>query len=150
MARNYTKGIYTFAEIGEIIHKKCPGRYKDATVASRMATRKAKELGIGDINGKKKFMLIPKNDAERIVSAVVNGRTKRKRTAEQISLGEFLEGDQIDWLEPYLPKKQKKASASPIIEKPLTKEELKLHIYRMFDELKIAIDAYISMNEEEE
>lgn len=150
MARNYTKGIYTFAEIGEIIHKKCPGRYKDATVASRMATRKAKELGIGDINGKKKFMLIPKNDAERIVSAVVNGRTRRKRTAEQISLGEFLEDDQIDWLEPYLPKKPKKASAPPIIDEPLTKEELKLQIYRMFDELKIAIDAYLSINEEEE
>lgn len=150
MARNYTKGIYTFAEIGEIIHKKCPGRYKDATVASRMATRKAKELGIGDINGKKKFMLIPKNDAERIVSAVVNGRTRRKRTAEQISLGEFLEDDQIDWLEPYLPKKPKKGSAPPIIDEPLTKEELKLQIYRMFDELKIAIDAYLSINEEEE
>ena len=150
MARNYTKGIYTFAEIGEIIHKKCPGRYKDATVASRMATRKAKELGIGDINGKKKFMLIPKNDAERIVSAVVNGRTRRKRTAEQISLGEFLGGDQIDWLEPYLPQKQKKAYEPTISEEPPTKEELKLRIYGMFDELKTAIDTYISMNEEEE
>ena len=154
MARNYTKGIYTFAEIGEIIHKKCPGRYKDATVASRMATRKAKELGIGDINGKKKFMLIPKNDAERIVSAVVNGRTRRKRIAEQISLGEFLKDDQIDWLEPYTPHSKKKDYTTPIIEptedEPLTKEELKNLIYRMFDELKIAIDAYISINEEEE
>lgn len=108
MARNYKKGVYTFAEIGEIIHKKCPGRYKDATVASRMATRKAKELGIGDINGKKKFMLIPKTEAERIVSAVVNGRTRRRRTAEQISLGEFLDDEQIiDWLEPYTPHTQK-------------------------------------------
>ena len=151
MARNYTKGIYTFAEIGEIIHKKCPGRYKDATVASRMATRKAKELGIGDINGKKKFMLIPKNDAERIVSAVVNGRTRRKRTAEQISLGEFLGGDQIDWLEPYTVHIPKEKPYTPTIsEEPPTKEELKLRIYGMFDELKTAIDTYISMNEEEE
>ena len=151
MARNYKKGVYTFAEIGEIIHKKCPGRYKDATVASRMATRKAKELGIGDINGKKKFMLIPKTEAERIVSAVVNGRT---RTADQISLGEFLDDDQIiDWLEPYTPHSKKKDYTPPIIEptedKPLTKEELERRILYLTDELKGVLDAYLNINKEE-
>lgn len=154
MARNYKKGVYTFAEIGEIIHKKCPGRYKDATVASRMATRKAKELGIGDINGKKKFMLIPKTEAERIVSAVVNGRTRRRRTAEQISLGEFLDDDQIiDWLEPYTPHSKKKDYESPIIEptedEPLTKEELERRILYLTDELKGVLDAYLNINKEE-
>ncbi len=154
MARNYKKGVYTFAEIGEIIHKKCPGRYKDATVASRMATRKAKELGIGDINGKKKFMLIPKTEAERIVSAVVNGRTRRRRTTEQISLGEFLDDDHlIDWLEPYTPHSKKKDYESPIIEptedEPLTKEELEHRILYLTDELKGVLDAYLNINKEE-
>lgn len=154
MARNYKKGVYTFAEIGEIIHKKCPGRYKDATVASRMATRKAKELGIGDINGKKKFMLIPKTEAERIISAVVNGRTKRRRTAEQISLGEFLDDDQIiDWLEPYTPHSKKKDYVPPIIEpteeEPLTKEELEHRVLYLIDELKGVLDAYLNINKEE-
>ena len=154
MARNYKKGVFTFAEIGEIIHKKCPGRYKDATIASRMATRKAKELGIGDINGKKKFMLIPKNEAERIVSAVVNGRTRRRRTAEQISLGEFLDDDHlIDWLEPYTPHSKKKDYAPPIIEltedEPLTKEELEHRVLYLIDELQSTLDAYLNINKEE-
>ena len=154
MARNYKKGVFTFAEIGEIIHKKCPGRYKDATVASRMATRKAKELGIGDINGKKKFMLIPKNEAERIVSAVVNGRTRRRRAAEQISLGEFLDDKQIiDWLEPYTPHIKKKDYMPPIIEEteaePLTKEELEHRVLYLINELKDTLDAYLNINKEE-
>ena len=144
MARNYKKGVYTFAEIGEIIHKKCPGRYKDATVASRMATRKAKELGIGDINGKKKFMLIPKTEAERIISAVVNGRTKRRRTAEQISLGEFLDDT---------PHSKKKDYVPPIIEptedEPLTKEELEHRVLYLINELQSTLDAYLNISKEE-
>ena len=119
-----------------------------------MATRKAKELGIGDINGKKKFMLIPKTEAERIISAVVNGRTKRRRTAEQISLGEFLDDDQIiDWLEPYTPHSKKKDYVPPIIEptedEPLTKEELEHRVLYLINELQSTLDAYLNISKEE-
>ena len=35
MARNYSKGTYTVNEIAEIVFKKCPGRFKDVSIAHR-------------------------------------------------------------------------------------------------------------------
>ena len=71
MKIDYTKGVYTLEEIGEIVLKKCPDRFKNLNSAYASVKITANELGIGDINGKKRNKLISARDAERIVNALM-------------------------------------------------------------------------------
>jgi len=115
MAKKYRKGVYTLSEIGETVYKKCPGRFKNTESACAMARKTARRLGIGDINGKQRFRFITANDAARIVAAIISTPPKKRKRAEQISLGDILGGDPIDWLEPYTPD-TKKEKPEPIQE----------------------------------
>jgi hypothetical protein len=111
--RNYSKGTYTVGEIAQIVFKKCPGRFKSVSIAHRQVNKTMAKLGIGDINGKKRCMLITLTDAEKVITEIVNGRTKKRRKAEQVSLAEFFDADQVEWLEPYTPHTKKKEEQAP-------------------------------------
>lgn len=99
MARNYSKATYTIGEIAKIVYDKCPGRYKNEKIAGREVCRIMKEMGIDDINGKKRFKQIAANDAVKIIRHMLDEMNrKQKRRAQQVSL--FDDGI-VDWLDPY-------------------------------------------------
>ena len=105
MARNYSKGTYTVNEIAEIVFKKCPGRFKDVSIAHRQVNKMMAKLGIKDINGKRRCMFITATDTARLVDAIVNSRTRKtKKPGEQISLPEILNGKPLAFLDPYTPR----------------------------------------------
>lgn len=100
MAINYRKGVYTLKEIGEILLKKCPGRFKDIDSANAMARAAARKLGIGDINGKKRCKLITATDAKAIINEIVNSKRKPVPKAKPGQMSIF-DDDPLEWLEPY-------------------------------------------------
>lgn len=118
MARNYSKGTYTVNEIAEIVFKKCPGRFKDVSIAHRQVNKMMAKLGIGDINGKKRCMYISANDTDRLIEAIVNSRTRKtKKPGEQINLAEIMtQKDPVKWMEPYTPHAKKNEEEYPTAE----------------------------------
>ena len=118
MARNYSKGTYTVNEIAEIVFKKCPGRFKDVSIAHRQVNKMMAKLGIGDINGKKRCMYISANDTDRLIEAIVNSRTRKtKKPGEQINLAEIMtQKDPVKWMEPYTPHAKKNEEEEPTAE----------------------------------
>ena len=56
MAREYRKGIYTLTEISAEAIKKYPGRWVSSESAYASVKNISRQLGIGDINGKKKYI----------------------------------------------------------------------------------------------
>lgn len=126
MARNYSKGTYTVNEIAEIVFKKCPGRFKDVSIAHRQVNKMMAKLGIKDINGKRRCMLITATDTARLVDAIVNSRTRKtKKPGEQISLPEILNGKPLAFLDPYTPRNltEEEPEAEPAPEE-LTAEQV--------------------------
>lgn len=137
MSKVFKKEVYTLEEIGEMILKKCPNRFKNLNSAYASAKIVANRLGIEDINGKKRNKLIAARDAERILAELQDMKKGRRKKAEktvlnteptpvegsseQVSL--FDEGI-IDWLEPYTPhvftKKEKAACADEVGEIPMS------------------------------
>lgn len=89
MSRNYSKGTYTVGEIAEIVMKKNPGRFKNVRIAHRQVNKTMVKMQIGDINGKKRCMLIPAKDAERLVEAITNSPRKKIKRG-QVSIFEDL------------------------------------------------------------
>lgn len=67
MAKSAKKGTYTFNELGAIIMKKYPGKFKDLKSASVQVAHVAQRLKIEDINGKKKYKQITASDADRVL-----------------------------------------------------------------------------------
>lgn len=118
MARNYSKGTYTVNEIAEIVFKKCPGRFKDVGIAHRQVNKMMQKLGIKDINGKRRCMLITATDTARLVDAIVNSRTRKtKKPGEQIGLAEFMtQKNPTEWADPYTPHAQKNEEEEPTAE----------------------------------
>ena len=121
MARNYSKGTYTVNEIAEIVFKKCPGRFKDVSIAQRQVNKMMAKLGIKDINGKRRYMFITATDTARLVDAIVNSRTRKtKKPGEQIDLAEFMtQKNPTKWADPYTPHAKKNeeeptAEAEPV------------------------------------
>lgn len=115
MARNYSKGTYTVNEIAEIVFKKCPGRFKDVGIAHRQVNKMMQKLGIKDINGKRRCMLITATDTARLVDAIVNSRTRKtKKPGEQIGLAEFMtQKNPTEWADPYTPHAKKDEEEEP-------------------------------------
>lgn len=118
MARNYSKGTYTVNEIAEIVFKKCPGRFKDVGIAHRQVNKMMQKLGIKDINGKRRCMLITATDTARLVDAIVNSRTRKtKKPGEQIGLAEFMtQKNPTEWADPYTPHAKKDEEEEPAAE----------------------------------
>ena len=118
MARNYSKGTYTVNEIAEIVFKKCPGRFKDVSIAHRQVNKMMAKLGIKDINGKRRCMFITATDTARLVDAIVNSRTRKtKKPGEQINLAEIMtQKNPVKWMEPYTPHAKKNEEEEPTAE----------------------------------
>ena len=156
MSQFYKKGVYTLDEISDLIIKKNPGRFKNHDSAYASVKAVARDLNIGDINGKKRNKLIAARDAERILEVLKTthrkGKTKKvikavskPSKAEQVSL--FDDGI-IDWLEPYtahIPE------SSPIAfdEPPTTSAEIENRIFSLIDELRDLLSAYKKTIKEE-
>ena len=82
MTELYKKGIFSLDEISDLIMRRCPGRYKNHDSAYTAVKTTARELGIGDINGKKRNKMIAARDVEKILEALkANQRRIIKRPA---------------------------------------------------------------------
>lgn len=102
MERKSRKGVWTLKEMGQYLRKKNKGYFKNDHTASDACRRVAVKLGLGDINGKKSYQQFPTTDAERIMAIVqdkINTKPRKRRKAEQITLGDF----GIEWFEPEAP-----------------------------------------------
>lgn len=80
MAKNAKKGTYTFNELGAIVMKKYPGKFKDLKSASVQVAHVAQRLKIEDINGKRKYKQITASDADRILEDMRESYEKHPRT----------------------------------------------------------------------
>ena len=132
MSKKLEKDVYTLEEIGELILKKCPNRFKNLNSAYASAKIVANRLGVEDINGKKRNKLIAARDAQRILDELQDmkkGKRKKaekselkaettaiERPAEQVSL---FDESVLDWLEPYTPHSNGETAAE-------TAEDLKI------------------------
>ena len=150
---DYKKGVYTLDEIADFIIKTNPGRFKNHASAYASVKTTARELGVGDINGKKRCKLIAARDVERIVSRLDGMRRKspgkpkanKPKRAEQVTL--FDEGV-LDWLEPYTPDVSK--DPEPIVtDEPMTARDLAAKVDRCLAELGELITAYFNAVKEE-
>ena len=163
MSRTFKKGLYTTAEIAEIVYKKLPGRFKNIDSAKRRVSYARARLGISDINGKKNFQQFSRIDTEKIIKDIVNGqpcrngknrkppRRAKVTGATQLSMfddsGVFFDERVIDWLEPYTPNSPRTA---PVVDdEPLTAEELANRLDYLLDEITDTIHALINTIKED-
>lgn len=107
MSRNYSKGTYTVGEIAEIVMKKNPGRFKNVRIAHRQVNKTMVKMQIGDINGKKRCMIIAAKDAERLVEAISNSPRKKIKRG-QVSIFEDFGDSPADVFNKYTPHVKKK------------------------------------------
>lgn len=146
MRINYTKGVYKLEEVGEIVLKSCPGRFKNLNSAYASVKITANKLGIQDINGKKRNKLISARDAERIVNTLMGKKRGRKKKAEQVSL---FDDNIVDWLDPYLPNSKKEEPTETSPEEEMPKEVDPQELFEAGVELMRAISRFaevIGMN----
>lgn len=92
----FKKEVYTMIEIAERVMEKWPGRYKSIASANAAVRGAARELGIGDINGKGKYKNIAAKGAERILEHLGKNYRKTSTPLEKIAkkdeATEFLKG----------------------------------------------------------
>ena len=81
----YKKEVYTMIEIAERVMEKWPGRYKSIASANAAVRGAARELGIGDINGKGKYKNIAAKGAERILEHLGKNYRKTSTPLEKIA-----------------------------------------------------------------
>lgn len=86
MTREYRKGIYTLTEISAEAIKKYPGRWVSNESAYASVKNISRQLGIGDINGKKKYKQIAAVDVVRIFELLEKTNRGKKKTHGQVNL----------------------------------------------------------------
>ena len=86
MAREYRKGIYTLTEISSEAIKKYPGRWVSSESAYASVKNISRQLGIGDINGKKKYKQIAAVDVVRIFELLEKTNRSKKKAPGQADL----------------------------------------------------------------
>ena len=158
MSRNYSKGVFTLEEISQMVLDKFPGRFKNLKSAYATVKATVTELGIEDINGKKRYKLISARDADRVLARIrekarvkkTAPKAEKKTKAVQVSL--FDKGV-VDWLEPYtqhVEKDENKKASTGISSEEL--EELRDRLANIAAELIDIIDdltTYFTDTEEE-
>lgn len=77
------KGVFTLQEIGTRAFKAWPGRWKDEESAYASVRAAAQRLGVGDINGKKKYKLIAAVDVSRILGELQRIDKKKRHESGQ-------------------------------------------------------------------
>lgn len=90
MAREYRKGIYTLTEISAEAIKKYPGRWVSSESAYASVKNISRQLGIGDINGKKKYKQIAAVDVVRIFELLEKTNRGKKKAPGQADLFSLL------------------------------------------------------------
>lgn len=86
MARECKKGVYTLNEISAEAMKKYPGRWVNPESAYASVKTISRQLGAGDINGKKKYKQIAAVDVARIFELLEKtnrGKKKAKKHTPQ-------------------------------------------------------------------
>ena len=102
MERKSRKGVWTLKEMGQYLRKKNKGYFKNDHTASDACRRVAVKLGLGDINGKKSYQQFPSVEAERIMAIVqekIDTKPRKRKRAEQVTLGDLLGKSEVEWLE---------------------------------------------------
>lgn len=90
MAREYKKGVYTLPEISAEAIKKYPGRWVNSESAYASVKNISRQLGIGDINGKKKYKQIAAVDVVRIFELLEKTNRGKKKAPGQADLFSLL------------------------------------------------------------
>lgn len=86
MAREYKKGIFTLQEISAEAMRKYPRRWVSSESAYASVKNIARQLEIGDINGKKKYKQIAAVDVVRIFELLEKTNRGKKKTPGQVNL----------------------------------------------------------------
>ena len=90
MAKEYKKGIFTLTEISVEAMKKYPGRWVNTDSAYASVKTAARQLGIGDINGKKKYKQIAAVDVARVFEILEKTNRGKKKAPGQADLFSLL------------------------------------------------------------
>ena len=90
MAREYKKGIFTLKEISVEAMRKYPGRWTNPESAYASVKTAARHLGVGDINGKKKYKQIAAVDVARVFEILEKTNRPKKKAAGQADLFSLL------------------------------------------------------------
>lgn len=69
MPKKLKKDLYTFIEVGAMLFDSYPGHYSNLKSAIATVNTCARELGIGDVNGKKSYRKMTARDAERVLAS---------------------------------------------------------------------------------
>ena len=77
------KGVFTLQEIGARAFKAWPGRWKDEESAYASVRAAAQRLGVGDINGKKKYKQIAAVEVSRILGELQRIDKKKRHESGQ-------------------------------------------------------------------
>lgn len=90
MAKEYKKGIFTLTEISVEAMKKYPGRWVNSDSAYASVKTAARQLGVGDINGKKKYKQIAAVDVARVFEILEKTNRGKKKAPGQADLFSLL------------------------------------------------------------
>lgn len=90
------KGVFTLQEIGTRAFKAWPGRWKDEESAYASVRAAAQRLGVGDINGKKKYKLIAAVDVSRILGELQRIDKKKRHESGQADFFALLPEEPAD------------------------------------------------------
>lgn len=90
MAKEYKKGIFTLKEISDEAMKKYPGRWVNSDSAYASVKTAARQLGVGDINGKKKYKQIAAVDVARVFEILEKTNRGKKKAPGQADLFSLL------------------------------------------------------------
>ena len=80
MPRKYKKDVYSFIEVGEILFDEHPGHFSNLKSAIATVNTHARELGIGDINGKKSHRKMTAWNAEVVLMSCETSLRKYSAT----------------------------------------------------------------------
>ena len=142
MARECKKGVFTLSEISAEAMKKYPGRWVNPESAYASVKTISRQLGAGDVNGKKKYKQIAAVDVARIFETLEKtnrGKKKaEKHTPQQADFFSLLpepvtiteNADKFSYKAP-----AKKAASSQIIQPDEKVDEL----FQTADELARAL-----------
>ena len=82
MARECKKGVFTLSEISAEAMKKYPGRWVNPESAYASVKTISRQLGAGDVNGKKKYKQIAAVDVARIFETLEKTNRGKKKAAK--------------------------------------------------------------------
>ena len=125
----FKKSVYQFTEVGAIVYDTFPGHYLNLESAIATVNTHARELGIGDINGKKKYRSMTASDASRVLASITASLAPRDAATPIERAIKASEAPEIKKVEPRTSEDWRtapvKAPTETVVEKLFTAEDKK-------------------------